>query len=185
MDIFSNVRIECEHNEITLSVKSIDHDKFNEYDKIMEIDLMNQTYSNVINAISNYKYHMNKDVVLEREELSDFWKMFVDLNCKKRIANIKNEIKSDKKFKTKVENVFFHIFISKKRISGKLNKQINKVNNTNAYREREYEKSLKKKTYYKEKAPEHIEYIQKKQEEINAYLNSLGYTREIDMDDIW
>ena len=144
-------------------------------DEIVKIYADKRTYRLLIKDINDYEKLMSREHILETVKLSDYWVRFVDLTFKKRILNSFNSLKSNKRFFIRILDFIFWYRISNKKIGAAIEREMEKVNNANAYNIKEYNEDIEEQKYYLQYAPDHIKNIKLKQEEISNYLNSIGY----------
>jgi hypothetical protein len=150
-------------------------------DKIIKIDADLRTFKVIDKDIEKYEMVLNKEYTIEVKELSDFWKRFENLTVKKRVINALNSFKTQKKLLVKILDFKFWLFCSNKKIEEALTRESKKIDDTNKYNNEQYKEDIALQEYYMKYAPDHIQKIKSKQQEIINYLLSIGYKEDVEM----
>ena len=163
------------------SLKIGKHSNLTGEDKIAKIDAESKEFKITTECINDYESVMNREYTYERKELSEFWQRFKDLSFKSRIKNAFKSLVSNKKIHIRISDFIFWFTITNKKVNVVLDREQQKVDNSNTYNKKRYKEDIERQNYYRKYAPTHIECIKKKQKEIYEYLISLGYTENKDM----
>lgn len=164
-----------DHN-VMVSISSFE--KFNR--RIMCIDFINHTYKLI--ADDNIKYYnriMNDEPEYKPYEIQDIFKRYENYTLKKRLAVAWNNLfNKDKTCSVRISDFFFSLFVSKKYLIDKLDKEYKRVEEANKCLKKKYDEDIERQKFYKQKVPEQILKIEKKQKEIIEYLSKYGFTEQ-------
>lgn len=166
------------------SLKVGKYSNFTNDDLIAKINADDKTYRIFTECINDYEDVMSKEYKLEECKLDDWYQRFTDLSLKNRLHQIHEEIHSDRKLLIKLSNIYFWSVMTNKRrknIQKALDKENEKVSNSNKYNKERYQQNIERQIYYREHAPIHIEKIKTIQEEIEMYLKKVGYVEDTEM----
>jgi hypothetical protein len=185
LSVFSNCMITSNSYELRIAVEPLrfgEHAKYISNDNIIDINADERTYKLINRNIRSYENIMNENYVLKISQLSNYWKRFVNLTFRNRIKNSFISLTDkNKKLTIRLKDFIFWYFIRNKKILSALEREKEKVNNNNKYNAKQHTENLERQNYYFEYAPAHIEFIKNKQQEIVAYLISLGYKEDNEM----
>lgn len=158
--------------------------KYEGDDLIARISVDDKTYKIFSDCVSKYEEVMTKEYTLTEVQLSNWWKRFTDLSIKNRLHQAYDVIHSDKKILVKILDLRFWLIMTNKRrkqIAEALEREYNKINQSNIWHKKEYDKHIDIQKYYLEQAPTQIEKIRTKQKEIEEYLKTLNYIKDEEM----
>lgn len=153
-------------------------------DHVIKFNINDREYRTISDeAINNYQDVMSKKYELKVEDISEYWKQFEDLSFVFCIKKAFASLHSGKKVYVRVQDFFFWLYIplEKSKVTEALKKQYDKVENDNKWAKERHEDNIARQNFYLKNAPEQIEKIIKKQEEIVKYLNELGYVENSEM----
>lgn len=153
-------------------------DRFASGDKIAEIDIENKQFKFFSKCIEDYQVVLNQEYTLKEAEVSDMVKKLEDLRFLSRIKKAGLSFTEDIPIKARILNSLFWIYcpIKKKKILQKVEYEYKNIERINAKNKAEYEDKIGRQNLYREKAPEHIAFIQQKQNEIEMFLSKMQYS---------
>lgn len=154
---------------------------FESDDKIAKIDANSNEFKIITECIDDYESVMNREYICKRKELGEFWQRFKDLSFKSRVKNASKALVSDKRVHIRMLDFIFWLTVTKKKVKTALDREQEKVDDSNSYNEEQYKEDIERQKYYRQYAPIHIECIKEKQKEIYEYLISLEYTENNEM----
>lgn len=182
INVFADTNIRLKNkdediNKITIAMPSLDEYKKN--DVIMNINLENHTYRIINECICDYKTIMSKDYVFEQKEIDDFFRKYENYTLKQRFFTAyKNLMNKNKTKIVRMQDCLFSLFVSKKYIQTCLNNEYKRIDEINKRNKKFYDKNIELQNFYLQKAPNHINKIEQKQEEIVTYLSKYGFINE-------
>lgn len=142
-------------------------------DKILSINTEKKTYKLHDARIRYYMDIISKEYEMSVYDLDDFWKRYENFTFKKRAREVFRCLRKDR-----MRDCIYLLTISKKKTDAMVEEQRRKVTEKNERSRKFFNEKIEMQNYYKEQAPEHINFMRTKQMEISAYLNSIGYTEE-------
>lgn len=170
------------HNAYNFDVyiPALNHEgnKYTWSDHILKIDACEKTFQIDKRTIEDYEREEKAKIEYDKVEIEDYYKRFENLSIKKRIKNIREEIKSERRITIKFSNILFWIFIPKKKVQPVLDREKKRIEEINESNQEFYKRDVERQEYYKKYAPEHIKKIKEKQKEIATYLEGIGYTEK-------
>ena len=183
INVFSDIKdkdldISCRIIEVYIPTYPVYNSQKNNWsDNIMEISLYDHTYK-YSSAIEDYNEIINEKLNYpELIEFDEFYKKLDNLTFTNRFKYAIESLYEDDTLANKICNSFFWIVIPKKYVNKQVNKENQYIQKQNQLIINIYKERLKQEEYNQKHAPEQIEKIKNKQNEIANYLNSLGYTR--------
>ena len=160
------------NRNIRVSISSFE--KFN--NQIMYIDFINHTYQLINDNIKYYNRVINGECVYAPYEVQDIFKRYENYTLKKRLAVAWNNLfNKDKTCRVRILDFFFSLFVSKKYLLNKIDKEYKRVEEANKCLKKRYDEDIKRQEFYKKNAPKQIRKIEQKQKEIVAYLSKYGF----------
>lgn len=175
IEIFNNddISLSPDLNEnVRISISSFE--KFN--NQIMCIDFINHTYKLTDDNVKYYNRVINGECVYAPYEVQDIFKRYENYTLKKRLAVAWNNLfNKDKTCRVRILDFFFSLFVSKKYLLNKIDKEYRRVEEANKCLKKRYDEDIERQKLYKQKVPEQIRKIEQKQKEIVAYLSKYGF----------
>lgn len=178
IDVFQDTRLNVKNSNVHVYIPRLKCEKLKQFqpdDQIATIDLQNHAYCLCNRYVNSYKEVLNETSEFTKVELAEFWKQFENLTFSKRARNAFNSLKAETKLRIKLANFVYSLVVSKSKIENALERERKRVDDLNQNRQECYNRSVELKAFYEKYAPEHIEIIKQKQQEIAGYLEELGY----------
>lgn len=183
LHIFNNTLLKFRDNTLNIYVPELNYkcEQFKSEDKIIKVNLGKKVYKVCCNDIQKYSDVMATVYELETCELSDFWKKYENFTFRNRVKNAFKTLITDKKLHIRLWDFVFTLIVSKKKVNAAVEREREKVNNNNKNNQKLYNKQIELQNYYIKNAPNHIDSIHSKQNDIAKYLISLGYQEDKEM----
>ena len=160
-------------HELRISIPGIDKSgrTENKKDLIATIDIAEKTYR--ICDINNAYYRNKPELTVSKPD--EFWQRLENLTVKKRFANIRSEIHSGHRFRTKFVNCLFWLVIGRKKADKAAAKETERIQAENERNRKYFEEELKIYEGIQKYLPGYIAEAEEKQKEIAGYLGKYGY----------
>lgn len=185
--IFKDCIIRFSSTDVYVDIPGLKFGKYSNLqndDHVIKFNINDREYRTISDeAINNYQDVMYKKYELKVHDIGEYWKQFEDLSPISRIKKAFASLHSSKKMYVRVQDFFFWLYVPfmKSKVAEGLQKQYGKVESDNKWAKEQYEDNIARQNFYRKNAPEQIEKIIKKQEEIVQYLNELGYVENTEM----